>query len=226
MPRKLLMVPIFAACAVGLMASDAAAWPWSDDQVNQRSIKPQEKTTPYPSRSVPVTGIYDQVADREEADGLDLTWGNGETILALIHKVAHREGFGETGNTLDEYMPTCDESHEHAVDQLALTNNSFANLRPYLVKPSAGIGNDLLRFVFLHLIFLAGDNNWSRSIVGIFANVAVGEITPQYRGSFVAGTQVEGDFDPVRMCGIRAVVSIQLRLFHVVENKLLFLRIE
>jgi aldehyde:ferredoxin oxidoreductase len=32
---------------------------------------------------------------REEADGLDLTWGDGETILALIHKVAHREGFGD-----------------------------------------------------------------------------------------------------------------------------------
>ena len=32
---------------------------------------------------------------REEADGLDLAWGNGETILALIHKVAHREGMGD-----------------------------------------------------------------------------------------------------------------------------------
>ena len=32
---------------------------------------------------------------RQEADGLDLTWGNGETILALIHKVARREGFGD-----------------------------------------------------------------------------------------------------------------------------------
>ena len=32
---------------------------------------------------------------REEADGLDLTWGNGKAILALIHKVAHREGFGD-----------------------------------------------------------------------------------------------------------------------------------
>jgi aldehyde:ferredoxin oxidoreductase len=31
----------------------------------------------------------------DEANGLDLTWGNGETILALIHKVAHREGFGD-----------------------------------------------------------------------------------------------------------------------------------
>jgi len=30
-----------------------------------------------------------------EADGLDLSWGNGETIVALIHKVARREGFGD-----------------------------------------------------------------------------------------------------------------------------------
>jgi len=32
---------------------------------------------------------------REEADGLDLSWGNGETILALVHQVAHREGLGD-----------------------------------------------------------------------------------------------------------------------------------
>jgi aldehyde:ferredoxin oxidoreductase len=32
---------------------------------------------------------------RQEADGLDLSWGDGETILTLIHKVAHREGFGD-----------------------------------------------------------------------------------------------------------------------------------
>jgi aldehyde:ferredoxin oxidoreductase len=32
---------------------------------------------------------------RDEADGLDLTWGNGDTILALIEKIARREGFGD-----------------------------------------------------------------------------------------------------------------------------------
>ncbi len=32
---------------------------------------------------------------RQEAGGLDLSWGNAETILALIHQVAHREGFGD-----------------------------------------------------------------------------------------------------------------------------------
>ena len=31
----------------------------------------------------------------EEADGLDLSWGNTETILALIDKIARREGFGD-----------------------------------------------------------------------------------------------------------------------------------
>ncbi|GAF25928.1 aldehyde:ferredoxin oxidoreductase [Moorella thermoacetica Y72] len=30
-----------------------------------------------------------------EADGLDLTWGNKETILSLINKIARREGFGD-----------------------------------------------------------------------------------------------------------------------------------
>ncbi|HSR34705.1 MAG TPA: aldehyde ferredoxin oxidoreductase family protein [Anaerolineae bacterium] len=36
-----------------------------------------------------------ELVSREEADGLDLTWGNGETVLTLIHKVAHRDGFGD-----------------------------------------------------------------------------------------------------------------------------------
>jgi aldehyde:ferredoxin oxidoreductase len=32
---------------------------------------------------------------RDEADGLDLNWGNGDTILTLIGKIARREGFGD-----------------------------------------------------------------------------------------------------------------------------------
>jgi len=32
---------------------------------------------------------------RGTADGLDLSWGNGETIMALIEKIARREGFGD-----------------------------------------------------------------------------------------------------------------------------------
>jgi aldehyde:ferredoxin oxidoreductase len=32
---------------------------------------------------------------KEETDGLDLSWGNGDAILALIEKIAKREGFGD-----------------------------------------------------------------------------------------------------------------------------------
>ena len=35
------------------------------------------------------------ILSRQEADGLDLTWGSGESVLELIHKVAHRDGFGD-----------------------------------------------------------------------------------------------------------------------------------
>ena len=35
------------------------------------------------------------ILSSQEADGLDLSWGDGETILSLVHKVALREGFGD-----------------------------------------------------------------------------------------------------------------------------------
>ena len=31
----------------------------------------------------------------EDKDGLDLSWGNGETVVKLIHKIANREGLGD-----------------------------------------------------------------------------------------------------------------------------------
>ena len=33
--------------------------------------------------------------NRKETDGLELNWGNGEAVLALIEKIAYREGFGD-----------------------------------------------------------------------------------------------------------------------------------
>jgi mono/diheme cytochrome c family protein len=47
------------------------AWPWSQDMMNQPSIKPQEGAmTPFPKRSVPVMGIPTKVANREESKDL------------------------------------------------------------------------------------------------------------------------------------------------------------
>jgi mono/diheme cytochrome c family protein len=60
-----------ALLATMLLPTMALAWPWSQDMMNQPSIKPQEGAmTPFPSRSVPVTGIPTKVASREEAKGL------------------------------------------------------------------------------------------------------------------------------------------------------------
>ncbi len=54
------------ACAL-MMPAVALAWPWSTDMMNQPSIKAQEGTmVPFPSRSIPVTGIPTKVASREE----------------------------------------------------------------------------------------------------------------------------------------------------------------
>ncbi|HHI92645.1 MAG TPA: cytochrome c [Gammaproteobacteria bacterium] len=51
--------------------SAALAWPWSQDMMNQPSIKPQEGAmTPFPARSIPVMGIPTKVANREESRDL------------------------------------------------------------------------------------------------------------------------------------------------------------
>lgn len=60
-----------AAIAAVLFPTMALAWPWSTDMMNQPSVKPQEgKMTPFPERSIPVTGVPTRVATREEAKEL------------------------------------------------------------------------------------------------------------------------------------------------------------
>jgi len=57
-----------------LVPSAAFAWPWSQDMMNQPSIKPQEgrdATRPFPEHSVPVAGFPTKIHNREEAKGLN-----------------------------------------------------------------------------------------------------------------------------------------------------------
>jgi aldehyde:ferredoxin oxidoreductase len=35
------------------------------------------------------------VISKEEADGLDLSWGNSDTVIELVKKIAHRDGIGD-----------------------------------------------------------------------------------------------------------------------------------
>lgn len=59
--------------AAGMLAPALAfAWPWSQDMMNQPSIKPQEtdkngKVFQFPKNSVPIQGLLTQVANRDEA---------------------------------------------------------------------------------------------------------------------------------------------------------------
>lgn len=40
--------------------------------------------------------LYEKgLLEKQDTDGLDLSWGNGEAILTLINKIARREGFGD-----------------------------------------------------------------------------------------------------------------------------------
>lgn len=59
---------------LGMIVPGAAfAWPWSQDMMNQPSIKPQEgkeATRPFAARSVPITGIPTQIHNRDEAKNL------------------------------------------------------------------------------------------------------------------------------------------------------------
>ena len=65
------MKRIVAISVALVVPSVALAWPWSQDMMNQPSIKPQEGVmTPFPARSIPVMGIPTKVANREEAKDL------------------------------------------------------------------------------------------------------------------------------------------------------------
>lgn len=63
---------VFAALLVPALAPALAwAWPWSQDMMNQPSVKPQEGAPkPFPKHSVPVQGIPTQYNNREETKEL------------------------------------------------------------------------------------------------------------------------------------------------------------
>ncbi|MBI5450977.1 MAG: cytochrome c [Gammaproteobacteria bacterium] len=89
--RKLVIAALLAAPSLVM------AWPWSQDMMNQPSIKPQEGQ-PYPmlKRSIPVQGIPTTVANRDEAKGLvnptpatAESIDNGRTLFKIYCSACH-----------------------------------------------------------------------------------------------------------------------------------------
>jgi mono/diheme cytochrome c family protein len=69
--KGMLMRRIIILLSVLLVPSAVLAWPWSQDMMNQPSIKPQEgEMYPFPKRSIPIMGIPTKVANREAAKEL------------------------------------------------------------------------------------------------------------------------------------------------------------
>jgi mono/diheme cytochrome c family protein len=69
--RRAVMRKIIILSTVLMLPSVVFAWPWSQDMMNQPSIKPQEgEMYPFPKRSIPVFGIPTKVANRDEAKDL------------------------------------------------------------------------------------------------------------------------------------------------------------
>ncbi len=69
--RRAVMRRITILLTVLMVPNVGFTWPWSQDMMNQPSIKPQEgEMYPFPKRSIPVMGIPTKVANREAAKDL------------------------------------------------------------------------------------------------------------------------------------------------------------
>jgi len=69
---KKVVTVIMLTITASFLSTAAYAWPWSQDMMNQPSIKPQEGTMyPFPARSVPVGGVPTKVNSREESKDLE-----------------------------------------------------------------------------------------------------------------------------------------------------------
>ena len=92
-----LLAAMLAPVSLMLVSTAAFAWPWSQDMMNQPSIKPQEGTmTPFPKRSVPTQGIATTVANRDEAKGLvnpiplsDASLKTGKVLFRIYCAACH-----------------------------------------------------------------------------------------------------------------------------------------
>jgi len=103
---KPLLAAAALAGAMALGAGEAYAWPWTNDMMNQKSIKPQEQTRPFPARSVPTTGIPSHAwADRDATDEIanpvpvtPASVAKGKVLFSIYCAACH----GKTGRAESE----------------------------------------------------------------------------------------------------------------------------
>jgi mono/diheme cytochrome c family protein len=118
---------VFAGLFV-LIPSTVFAWPWSQDMMNQPSLKPQEtdhgKLYAFPKHSVPVTGKPTKVANREEAAKLTNpipataeSLKVGERLFKIICAACHGPT-GKVDSPVGEKIGAIDLTTEYVQQQL------------------------------------------------------------------------------------------------------------
>ncbi len=152
-----VVIKITFAITVLMLPTLVLAWPWSQDMMNQPSIKPQEGTMyPFPKRSIPVQGVPTKVANREEAKDLqnpipvtEESLKKGRTLFRIICSACHGLT-GKADSPVSGKIGAIDLTDDYVQNTLTegwiwgtITFGSFI-MPPYGVPdPEKGGSNDL-----------------------------------------------------------------------------------
>ena len=152
-----VLTKLTIAVAVLMLPALAMAWPWSQDMMNQPSIKPQEGTMyPFPKRSIPVQGLPTKVANRDEAKDLqnpipatEESLKKGRTLFRIICSACHGLT-GKAESPVSGKIGAIDLTDDYVQENLTegwiwgtITFGSFV-MPPYgIPDPEKGGSNDL-----------------------------------------------------------------------------------
>jgi aldehyde:ferredoxin oxidoreductase len=73
----------------------------------------------------------------KDTDGLELTWGNGEALIQLMHKLAHREGIG---NLLADGMVEAAEKIGQGSEYYLIHLKGQPSIEPFRIPKGWGLG--------------------------------------------------------------------------------------
>jgi mono/diheme cytochrome c family protein len=152
-----VVIKITIAMMVLMLPTLVVAWPWSQDMMNQPSIKPQEGTMyPFPKRSIPVQGVPTKVANRDEAKELqnpiavsEASLKKGRTLFRIICSACHGLT-GKADSPVSGKIGAIDLTDDYVQNTLTegwiwgtISFGSFVMPAYGVVDPEKGGSNDL-----------------------------------------------------------------------------------